>query len=129
VSLDGGAVGWVAAGDEAAVGDPGRWAALLPTLDPTTIGHAGRSFYTGGHDAALYDRAGNGGTTVWVDGRMVGAWSTTPTGQLRLHLLEDLDQEAAGLVAERATRLEAFIGGRNVTGMYSSPLVAAAKGR
>ena len=127
VSLDGGAVGWVAAGDEEPVGDPGRWAALLPTLDPTTMGHKERSFYSGGHDAELYDGAGNGGTTVWVDGRMVGAWSTTPDGLIRLHLLEGLDTEAAELVAERAARLEAFIGGRNVTGMYSSPLVAAAR--
>lgn len=127
VSLDGGRVGWVAAGDEEPVGDPGRWAALLPILDPTTMGHKERDFYTCDHDAELYDSVGNGGTTVWVDGRMVGAWSIGPEGRVRLHLLETLDAEAADLVAERAGRIEAFIGGRDVVGMYSSPIVVAAR--
>lgn len=123
VELDGGVVGWVAAGDEDPVEDPGRWAALLPGLDPTTMGHKERAFYTGGHDAALYD-GGNGGTTAWVDGRMVGGWSTTEDGVVRLHLLEEVDGEACELLEERAGRLEAFIEGRGVTGLYSSPLVA-----
>ncbi len=124
VDLDGGQVGWVAAGDEDDVPDPGRWAALLPVLDPSTMGHKQRAFYTNGHDADLYDSRGNGGTTAWVDGRMVGSWSTTDDGLIRLHLLDDVDPEALALLEERAGALEAFIGGRKVTGVYSSPLVA-----
>ncbi len=124
VSLDGGAVGWVAAGDDQPVEEPGRWAALLPVLDPTTMGHKERQHYTGGHDGELYDSVGNGGTTAWVDGRMVGGWSTTRDGRVRLHLLDAVDREAHELLEERAARLEAFVEGRGVTGMFSSPLVA-----
>ena len=86
------------------------------------MGHKG-AFYTGGHGAALYD-GGNGGTTAWVDGRMVGGWSTTQDGVVRLHLLEEVDGEGLRLLGERAGRLEAFIERRGVTGLYSSPLVA-----
>lgn len=124
VDLDGGVVGWVVPGDEHDVEPPGRWAALLPTLDPTTMGHKQRAFYTSGHDAALFDTAGNGGTTAWVDGRMVGAWASTDAGSVRLHLVEDVDGEARALLEERAARLEAFVEGRRVTALYSSPLVA-----
>lgn len=129
VTLDGGRTGWIARGDDEPVADPGRWAALLPLLDPTTMGHKQREFYTGGHDAQLYDTAGNGGTSVWVDGRMVGAWSTTSDGRVCLHLLEELDHDAQDLVDERAGRIETFLSGRGVTGMYSSPLVAAHRRR
>jgi hypothetical protein len=124
VDLDGGATGWVAAGDEDPVADPGRWAALLPVLDPSTMGYKERAFYTGGHDAQLFDRAGNGGTSAWVDGQMVGGWSTTRNGQVRLHLLREVDAEALELLEQRAARLEQYLQGRGVTGMYSSPLVA-----
>lgn len=125
VRLDDGTVGWVAAGDAEPVADPGRWAALLPVLDPLTMGHKQRAFYTNRHDAALYDTAGNGGTTAWVDGRMVGGWSTTGDGLVRLHLIDDVDAEARSLLEERAGRIERFLEGRKVAGPYSAPFVAA----
>src|SRR5262249_14361803 len=44
------------------------WVALLPVLDPTTMGWRDRGFYLDPvHMPYLFDRAGNGGTTIWVN--------------------------------------------------------------
>ena len=44
-------------------------AALLPTLDPTTMGWKQRGFYLDPDDVPyLFDTVGNGGTTAWWDG-------------------------------------------------------------
>src|SRR5262249_59404707 len=48
------------------------WVALLPALDPTPMGWAGREWYLGEHAKALFDRSGNVGPTVWCGGRVVG---------------------------------------------------------
>jgi hypothetical protein len=54
---------------------PEPWVALLPGLDPTTMGWKQRSWYLDpAVAAAVFDRNGNGGPTVWVDGRIVGSW-------------------------------------------------------
>src|SRR5699024_5526773 len=77
VSLDGGSTGWLLPDDLDPVDteDVGPWAALLPTLDPTTMGWRQRGFYL---DPAatpyLFDTNGNAGTTAWWQGRVVGAW-------------------------------------------------------
>ena len=71
VDLDG-EVGIVLAGDVDAPAAPEPWVALLPGLDPTTMGWKQRSWYLGGHGPALFDRNGNAGPTVWCDGRVVG---------------------------------------------------------
>ena len=57
------------------------WVALLPTLDPTTMGWRERAFYLDrAHTPYLFDSAGNGGTTVWVNGRIVGCWVQDEAG-------------------------------------------------
>ena len=51
------------------------WAALLPVLDPTLMGWKQRDFYLDpDHTPYLFDTNGNGGTTAWWDGRVVGCW-------------------------------------------------------
>ncbi len=67
------------------------WAALLPGLDPTTMGWFERDWYLGAHRAALFDSIGNGGMTTWWDGRIVGGWHQTPTGEATLPLDALLD--------------------------------------
>ena len=74
VSLDGGGTGWVLPDDVEPVAPVEPWAALLPVLDPTTMGWKERGFYLGAARAQLFDRNGNGGTTAWWDGRIVGCW-------------------------------------------------------
>lgn len=47
VSLDAGTTGWVLPDDVDPVEDPGPWVALLPALDPTTMGWKERDWYLG----------------------------------------------------------------------------------
>ena len=63
VSLDGGGSGWVLPDDTDPVGPVEPWVALLPALDPTTMGWSERDWYLGPHRAQVFDTAGNGGAT------------------------------------------------------------------
>nr|MBA2463771.1 winged helix DNA-binding domain-containing protein [Nocardioidaceae bacterium] len=77
--------GWVAEGDEEVVGGSGRWVAVLPGLDPTVMGWKQRDWYLHSACADAFDRFGNAGPTLWVDGRVVGAWAQARAGELRTH--------------------------------------------
>src|SRR3546814_5939656 len=85
VSLDGGGTGWLLPDDVGEVEVPGLWAALLPVLDPTTMGWKERDFYLDPADVPqLFDSNGNAGTTAWWNGRIVGAWVQEETGTVHL---------------------------------------------
>ena len=71
--------GWVAPDDEP-VGAAEPWVAVLPGLDPTTMGWKQRDWYLPEAAAEAFDSVGNGGPTLWVDGRIVGAWAQTRDG-------------------------------------------------
>jgi hypothetical protein len=103
--------------------DPPPWVALLPALDPTAMGWRERGWYVGEHSAALFDRSGNIGPTVWCEGRVVGGWAQRPGGQIAVRLLEDIGAEAAAAVAAEAQRLGEWIGpGVRVTPRFRTPL-------
>jgi hypothetical protein len=71
----------------------------------------------------LFDRSGNIGPTVWVDGRIVGGWGQrTPDGDLVVRLLEDIGAEADAAVEEEAARLADWLGGVRVTPRFQTPL-------
>ena len=84
--------------------------ALLPTLDPTTMGWKERGWYLGPHASILFDRNGNAGPTVWWDGRVVGGWSQRRDGEIAFRLLEDVGAEATRAVESEAGRLAAWLG-------------------
>jgi hypothetical protein len=121
VDLDG-APGLVLAGDERAVRSPKPWAALLPGLDPTTMGWKERDWYLGAHKAQVFDTAGNGGPTVWVDGRIVGAWAQRRDGRVVHHLLEDLPPAGRALVDQQVARLQALLDDIRVLPRFPAPL-------
>jgi hypothetical protein len=121
VDLDG-APGVALAGDLDPVPASEPWAALLPSLDPTTMGWAGRDFYLGPHRPVLFDRNGNAGPTVWWDGRVVGGWAQRKTGEVVLRLLEDLGADAAAAIDAEAARLAAWLGPVTVTPRFRTPL-------
>jgi hypothetical protein len=101
----------------------GSWAALLPALDPTAMGWRERAWYVGDHAAALFDRSGNIGPTVWWDGRIVGGWAQRTDGEIAVRLLEDAGDEAAAAIAAEAERLRAWLGpGVRVTPRFRTPL-------
>jgi DNA glycosylase AlkZ-like len=118
--------GWVASGDETVSdpgSDPGPWVALLPGLDPTTMGWKRRDWYLDPAIASrLFDRNGNAGPTVWMDGRIVGGWMQRPSGEIVYRLL---DPAAAGRTAEidqAVARLRAFYGDVRHRVRFPSPI-------
>ncbi len=106
----GGAIGYVLAGDLEPTPPPEPAAALLPTLDPTTMGWKGRDWYLGPHGPTLFDSNGNAGPTIWWDGRVVGGWSQRRDGEIVLGLLEDVGRDARAAIDAEAERLHAWIG-------------------
>jgi Winged helix DNA-binding domain len=121
VDLDG-TPGLVLADDLDPVPAPEPWAALLPALDPTTMGWAGRDFYLGPHRPALFDRNGNAGPTVWWDGRVVGGWAQRGSGEIVLRLLEDVGDDATAAIEADAARLADWLGPLRITPRFRTPL-------
>ncbi len=109
VELDEGA-GYVLEDDVEPPGAAVPWVALLPTLDPTTMGWKERAWYLGAHERVLFDSNGNAGPTVWCDGRVVGGWSQRKDGEIVWELLEDIGAEAVSAVEREAARLQAWLG-------------------
>jgi hypothetical protein len=106
--------------DQPAAAEP--WPALLPALDPTAMGWRDRAWYLGEHAAALFDRSGNIGPTVWWDGRIVGGWAQRPDGEIAVRLLEDAGAQAQATIAAEADRLRAWIGPDRVIPRFRTPL-------
>jgi DNA glycosylase AlkZ-like len=118
----GGVAGIVLPDDVEPVTCPEPWTALLPALDPTPMGWSSRDWYLGPHAAALFDRSGNIGPTVWCDGRIVGGWAHGKDGSIRYRLLEDIGTEAASAVAAAAERLARMLGPVRITPRFRTPL-------
>ncbi len=130
VALDHGGPGWLAADDEAEVPPVPPWVALLPGLDPTTMGWKQRDWYLPDTALGAFDRMGNAGPTIWVDGRVVGVWAQTADGEIRTQLLEPLPPERVAAVERRRDELVAMIGTTRFTVRFPSPLsTALARGK
>jgi hypothetical protein len=86
------------------------WVALLPALDPSSMGWKHRDFVLGPHRERLFDINGNAGPTVWVDGRIVGGWAQRDEGEVVFSLLQDVGAEATAAVEQRAAELATMLG-------------------
>ena len=124
VDLDG-QTGYVLPDDLDATEPLEPWAALLPSLDPTTMGWFERDWYLGPHRAQLFDTSGNAGPTVWWDGRIVGGWHQSDTGEVVVQMLEDVGAEGAVAIESEAARLSEWLGGKRVMPRFPSPLAKA----
>ena len=102
--------------------DPGAWVALLPALDPTVMGWLNRGWFLGGHEKALFDRTGNVGPTVWVDGRIVGGWAQRGDGEIAVKLLEDVGGDATALVQAEAVKLGGWLGDLRFVPRFRTPV-------
>ena len=117
-----GVIGIALPDDLEPVPEPEPWVAFLPSLDPTPMGWAARDWYLGPHRAALFDRSGNIGPTVWSDGRVVGGWAQRPDGEIAFRLFEDIGAEADGAIEQGADRLARWFGAVRVTPRFRTPL-------
>ncbi|MGW0553407.1 winged helix DNA-binding domain-containing protein [Streptomyces sp. NPDC002926] len=115
--------GYVAPGDTAPEPAVESWAALLPALDPSAMAWADRDFHLSvDHRAALFDRSGNIGPTVWWNGEIIGGWTQRADGEIVWRLLTDPGREAAAAIEAEASRLSAWVGETRITPRFRTPL-------
>ncbi|MEX0796732.1 MAG: winged helix DNA-binding domain-containing protein [Acidimicrobiia bacterium] len=123
VALESGATGWMNASDvDDSVNDPGPWIALLPGLDPTTMGWKERDWYLATDVAAhVFDRNGNAGPTIWADGQVVGGWAQRANGEIAFDLHRELTREHRALLADAESRTIEFVGDTRFSVRFPSP--------
>ena len=92
------------------------WVAVLPGLDPTIMGWKQRDWYLPGTSAEVFDRAGNGGPSLWVDGRVVGAWAQAKDGTIHSHYFERVAAARRREIDQRLADLRSWIGGTPLSG-------------
>ncbi len=110
------------------VPEPEPWAALLPTLDPTTMGWKERDFYLSPEDKPfLFDTNGNAGTTAWWGGRIVGCWVQDDDGTVRVVQRDDVGAEGKAALDVEAERLTGWLAGTRVLSVYSSQQMKSAR--
>ncbi len=127
VGLEDGAAGFLLPDDLEDVVEPEPWAALLPVLDPTTMGWKRREFYLGPHSGSIFDTNGNAGTTAWWCGRVVGCWVQDAGGEVRVVTCTEPGEEAREALRAEADRLTAWLDGDVVSPVYVSPLMRRAR--
>ena len=121
VALESGRTGWLLPDDVEPEAPVEPWAALLPVLDPTLMGWRDRDWYLDPADVPhLFDTNGNGGTTAWWDGRVVGCYVQDPAGVVHVVLREDPGSEARAALDVQAERLTAWLAGESVNSVYAS---------
>jgi DNA glycosylase AlkZ-like len=121
VDLEGFA-GWVAPDHEPSP-DPEPWVALLPGLDPTSMGWKERDWYVAPEAAELvFDRNGNAGPTIWMDGRIVGGWMQEASGDIVHRLIDPGAQARHREVEEAVARLRTFYGDVRHKVRFPSPI-------
>ncbi len=85
---------------------------LLPGLDPYIMSYRDRHrFLASEHRAKVFDRAGNAMPTVWVNGRVVGAWGQRRDGSVVCGFFESVGEEEQVLLEGKVQRLESFLDG------------------
>jgi hypothetical protein len=90
------------------------------------MGWKERGWYLGPHRSQVFDSVGNGGTTAWWQGRIVGAWHQPADGRVELILLERLDRRARQALDAEALRLTEWLDGARPGNRWVGPAVAAA---
>ena len=128
VSLDSGDTGWLLGDDVEPEPGVEPWGALLPALDPTLMGWKQRDFYLDPeHTPYLFDTNGNGGTTAWWNGRVVGCWVQDPDASVRVILREDVGTDGVAALDREAERLTGWLDGEIVNSIYASRQMREAK--
>ncbi|MEP7113963.1 MAG: winged helix DNA-binding domain-containing protein [Ilumatobacteraceae bacterium] len=123
VDLDHG-TGWILP-DDTGDGTDEPWIAFLPGLDPTTMGWKQRTWYLGDLAAfggPVFDRNGNAGPTIWVDGRVVGGWAQRKTGEIAYQLLVEVPPKRVRAIDAESRKLRELIGHARVNVRFPAPM-------
>ena len=78
--------------------------------------------------AAVFDRNGNGGPTVWGEGRIVGTWVQRRDGTVAVHLVTDVAATRRAEIDDAAARLEELLGDVRFSVRFRAPVQAALLG-
>jgi Winged helix DNA-binding domain len=105
---------WLAADDDPSP-EPQPWVAVLPGLDPTIMGWKERDWYLPSTSSEVFDTAGNAGPSLWVDGRVVGAWAQTRAGEIHIHYFERVAAARRHEIDQRIKELKSWIGDTRFT--------------
>jgi len=105
---------WLADADDPSP-EPEPWVAVLPGLDPTIMGWKLRDWYLPSTSAEVFDSAGNGGPSLWVDGRVVGAWAQSRDGRIHTHYFERVAAARRREIDQRIDELKSWIGDTRFT--------------
>lgn len=109
-----GEAGWLAAEDPP-LGPVEPWVAVLPGLDPTIMGWKQRGWYLPKTSLEVFDTVGNGGPSLWVDGRVVGAWAQSKDGSIHTHYFERVAASRRREIDQRIEQLKSWIGDTRFT--------------
>ncbi len=101
--------GWLAA-DDPPLAPVESWVAVLPGLDPTIMGWKQREWYLPSTSLEVFDGVGNGGPSLWVDGRVVGGWAQTKDGSIHVHYFERVGADRRREIDQRIDELKSWIG-------------------
>lgn len=117
--------GWMAAGDvpTAPSGVDGPNVSFLPGLDATVMGWKDRGFYLDpGMVEYLFDRNGNAGPTIWLDGAIVGGWVQRADGSIATELLDTSARTCRRLIDEEAARVVGMYGQTRHRVRFAGPI-------
>jgi hypothetical protein len=130
VRLERAQFGWVLPDDVDPEPPVGRWAAVLPALDPTALGWKERDFYLApDFYSAIFDWSGNCGTTAWWNGQIVGAYVQGDAGRVELVLGRDPGRAGRAALHAEAQRVEEWLDGEKVNALYKSPITTGDRDR
>ncbi|MEZ5129560.1 MAG: crosslink repair DNA glycosylase YcaQ family protein [Micropruina glycogenica] len=71
----------------------------------------------------LFDTNGNGGTSAWLNGRVVGCWVQDDDGRVVVLPATPLTKRHRNLLHDEADRLTTFLGATVITNVYKSRLM------
>ena len=92
------------------------------------MGWKQRSWYLPATAAEAFDRAGNGGPTIWVDGRIVGVWAQTRAGEILTHYFEQVAADRRRQVDERIADIRQWVGDTRFTMRFPADIHRALVG-
>ena len=90
---------------------------ILPGLDPYIMGYKDRERYVDyNYYEYVFDRSGNGTTTILVDGKVVGVWDIIekPEPQIKLYLIREIEKSIMKKIEEEAKKIGKFITEKDV---------------